>query len=122
MRDDDLSLDWVRERPDLCLIHQDGIVSAVSDSLAEFLGYQAGDLVGRCALDLVHGDDRPYIAERIEAIYATQIATKPALQRLLHKDGHPLFVEVHSMRIMHRGRPAALTMIRYGLVSSARIV
>src|SRR5690349_3678676 len=90
---DDLSLDWVRDRPDLCLIHQDGIVSAVSDALARFLGYQIDDLVGRGALELVHTDDRPYIAERIEAVYATQMATQPALQRLMHKDGRPLFVE-----------------------------
>lgn len=117
MQDDDRgrSLEWVRGAKQLCLIHQDGVILEISEALVRLLGYaHPEELRGKRALDLVHADDRPYIAERIEAIYATQEPTQRALQRLLHKDGRPLFVEVHSVPILVEGHAAAFTKVVTG--------
>jgi PAS domain S-box-containing protein len=103
----------VRATSELCLIHQDGLIRAMSEALARFLGYLRGEeWVGRPALELVHADDRPYIAERIENIYATGESTRPALQRLLRSDGKPVFVEIHAMPILIDGRVASLTYVK----------
>jgi len=97
----------------LHLVHAGGLIEQASPELAEFLGYDdARGLVGRPALDIVHPDDRPYIAERISAIYELRRPTQPALQRLLHRDGRALFVEIHSVPVTGpRGTPAAMTLI-----------
>jgi PAS domain S-box-containing protein len=106
-------LERVRAASDYCLIHQDGVIRAMSEPLAEFLGYDRGDeCVGLTALSLVHDDDRPYIAERIQHIYMVHEATRPALQRLLRKDGKATFAEIYSVPITIDARVAALTIVK----------
>lgn len=106
-------LQRVRAANELCLIHQDGVIRAMSAPLAAFLGYARGEeCVGLSALDLVHDDDRPYIAERIESIYETREPTRPALQRLVRKDGKAAFVEIYSVPITLNARVAALTIVK----------
>jgi PAS domain S-box-containing protein len=98
---------------DLSLTHAAGRILTTSVSLARLLGYdRPADLVGLRALDIVHPDDRPYIAERIESIYATRKPTPAALQRLVARDGASVFVEIHSLPITVDGRPGALTIVR----------
>jgi len=106
-------LEQVRAANQLCLIHQDGVICAMSAPLAAFLGYACGeDCVGLTALSLVHVDDRPYIAERILAIYETREPSRPALQRLVRKDGKAAFVEIYSVPITLNARVAALTIVK----------
>lgn len=72
------------------LHNETGQCTSISPSCYALLGYAQSEVVGKNALNLVHPDDRN-IAKNIFTNPAN--FNGPQIYRLLHKRGHPVFVE-----------------------------
>ncbi len=90
-------------------ILQDGRILFANRALAEICGYPVSELLRLSAEQvaaIVHPDDRA----RVLGTMAPRLAggEAPAAQsiRFLHRDGRERWVETHSVRIEHEGRPA----------------
>ena len=58
----------------------------VNASLGELLGYEPGELIGRCALDLTHPEDRAISVDLHDGVIAGS-QPAPLEKRLMHRDG-----------------------------------
>ena len=72
-----------------------------SRSAAEVLGWTAEEKVGQSALDLVHPDDRPRIAQVLEKILAIPGGASRDVLRYQHKDGTYRSIEAMARNLTH---------------------
>ena len=89
-------------------LRADGHRLYVSPSVKEMLGWEPGELVEPC-WDLVHPDDRPMLADAMEALYLTGDVTT-VVYRALHKDGRYVWIEALAQRVpsAQKDRPAEI--------------
>jgi diguanylate cyclase (GGDEF)-like protein/PAS domain S-box-containing protein len=78
----------------IAIVDVDGAIQYVSPSITRIFGYEAGELIGTCLVDLLHPDH----AAGAEAILIATAesepgATTPAEWRFRHRDGRWLHVE-----------------------------
>lgn len=86
-----------------------GVFVYANQALATMFGYRPDELIGRMrAVDLIHPDDRPRVAESIRQRLAGEIDIVRYRVRGLHRDGSPIPVEVHGRRVTYDGRPAVM--------------
>ncbi|MGK5682163.1 diguanylate cyclase domain-containing protein [Actinoplanes sp. URMC 104] len=84
-------------RPRMVTVHKDrnAVITAAGAEITALLGWPAGEVVGRRALDLVHPDDH----ERAIASWMDLLNTAPGSARRvrlrhLHRDGHAVWFEI----------------------------
>ncbi len=78
----------------------------VNDGLCKMLGYAREELLGLTFNDITHPDDMQANLENVRAILTGEIATYRMEKRYLHRDGHPLWINI-SIALMRDqdGRP-----------------
>jgi len=95
--------------------NREGLISMVNVAGIYLLGAsKAGDLMGRAYLDLVHPEDRPLSADRIERIFQAalsepskdhfgQTAVLPREHRMITLKGDTIYVESTGVAFHHKG-------------------
>ncbi len=71
----------------ITVVDPDGTITFQSPSVTRLLGYEAEELVGRRALDLIHEEDRAATARILARIAAAPGVIEKAEFRFRHKDG-----------------------------------
>src|ERR1035441_3101689 len=71
----------------ICLLDAQAVMLYASPSAERILGYAAGELVGRNALDLVAPEDRPLAQQRLGEVLAMPGQTLTVQVREIRKDG-----------------------------------
>ncbi|HET6506043.1 MAG TPA: diguanylate cyclase [Baekduia sp.] len=75
----------------------------VNDALCALVGHAPGELIGGDPLALVHPDDVAEVAERLAAIGDDDLTAE---HRMLHRDGHEVWVAVNATLVRDdEGRP-----------------
>lgn len=93
-------------------LHREGRVVYVNSALIKMLGYERSDqLVGRPVYDVVHHDDRAAVAERIHAMLEHQRDVPLREERLLHRDGRVVEVEVSAVPLVLEGQRTILAAV-----------
>ncbi|RME85239.1 MAG: PAS domain S-box protein [Caldilineae bacterium] len=88
-------------------IHQDGRWVYLSRPTVEMLGYEdESELLGKPAVEIIHPEDRPLVAERMRRILETGRPAPPALERVLTRSGEVKYCLISSAPITYQGRPA----------------
>lgn len=92
----------------IVLIQGDKLVY-VNPAACAMLGYPPGSFIGRNFWDVVHPDDRDAARARGKARQAGIPQPKRLLERLIHADGHAVWVDYSVDLIQVDGRPTILT-------------
>jgi diguanylate cyclase (GGDEF)-like protein/PAS domain S-box-containing protein len=79
----------------MAIVGLDGRFRAVNDALAEILGRGPDALAEIAPGDLLHPDDRPRAAEALLPIMRGACDSHATELRLVHADGHAVWVNVH---------------------------
>ena len=87
-------------------ITEQGKIVDCNRQLAEILGYENDELIGKDAMGMVAAEDRERVYANIQSGYQ-----KPYNHKALKKDGSLIHVEVHGQQIKYEGRPARVTAI-----------
>ena len=92
-------------------IHQDGIVVFVNNTAARLLGSDdPAYFIGKPAINIVHPDDRPQVADRIRQ---APVKTQELIQeKFLRVDGNFVDVDVATTPCTWQGKPAAYVTFR----------
>ena len=70
----------------IALVHADGTIGYLSPATARVIGYDAGDLTGHKALDLVHQSDLEAVAARLEECARAPGSVVSVQAQVRHKD------------------------------------
>lgn len=93
--------------PEAILIHQDGkVVYANPSAIHIFGGNSSADLVGKKIFDLIDKQYQVLAKERIARAQTSGQAQPYVLEKYLRLDGAPIFVEVATMPLPYKGKPA----------------
>lgn len=87
---------------------QDGVLKYVNPKLAEVLGYEVDELVGKNPMELIHPADREVARRNIEARIRGEVDSVNYRLRMLRKDGKTRVNEVYGSRTTYKGKPAIL--------------
>lgn len=80
-----------------------------NQALADMCGYPVSHLLTSLSpLDLVHPEDRPRAEELMYKCLNAEVEDGHYTFRMLHRDGHLVYVEVFGRRIEYNGRPVVL--------------
>ncbi len=74
----------------------DGTISEANGALADLLGLPVEDIVGRTSAHITHPEDATVQREHERALLAGDIETHRMEKRLLHADGHLIWVQLDS--------------------------
>lgn len=77
-------------------IGMDGSWLRVNQRLCEIVGYSREELLQTNFQKLTHPDDLPYTLERFNALLRGEVDTYHLEKRYIHKDGHPVWVNLTS--------------------------
>jgi PAS domain S-box-containing protein len=98
--------------PDAILVHAQGKYVFANPAAAVLFGAGSpGEMIGKDVLELVHPDDRPAAARRIEDAYGG-VVTPLRAARFLRLDGSAVDVEVTGGKIDFDGEPAIQIVVR----------
>jgi len=99
--------------PDAIVIHRQGLITFVNSVAVELLRASGPeDLIGTEVLELVHPDDREFVAERIQSILAEKGPTPRIEERIQRLDGTIVDVEVTGTLIQIAGQRAVQVVMR----------
>lgn len=99
--------------PDAIFIHQEGKFLLINPAGVRLYGAKdAGEMIGRSVLDLVHPDYREFVRNRIELSYHLKRSTTLQDSRIVRLDGTAVPVEATSAPVVVKGRPATLVILR----------
>jgi two-component system cell cycle sensor histidine kinase/response regulator CckA len=87
-------------------IHQDGRFLYVNDRLAEILGYETDELIGKPFWELVHPEDRDLVTQRGMARSLGKQAVAHYEFRALTKQGETRWLEIQATSVTSKGRSA----------------
>ncbi len=73
----------------------DGRFRRVNNAFSQILGYAPKDLVGRPFQELTHPHDQKVGAEALQAMLNGETRSTRIEKRYLHRDGHPVWVELN---------------------------
>ncbi|HXG38469.1 MAG TPA: PAS domain S-box protein [Bacteroidota bacterium] len=103
----------VEHSPDAIAVHSDGVVVFVNTAAVKMMGASSADeLVGKPALSFVHPDYHDLVKERLRNITQERKALPMAEEKFVRLDGTVIDVEVASIPISYRGKPAMQVVIR----------
>jgi len=89
------------------VVSYQGKVVDINDQLAEMLGYQRPELIGKDVIEMVAPESRAYVSTAMRSGHA-----QPYEHLALRKDGSTFYVEVRGKVVDFGGRPARVTVIR----------
>ncbi len=99
--------------PDASMVHRSGRLLYVNPAALRLLGWEGEEgLLGGPLLRCVYGEDIEALCRQVRAVIGGAECPEPLSLRLLHRDGHPVPVEVIALRIDGAGGPAVLTQAR----------
>lgn len=101
----------VEKASDVIAIVQDGVLKYVNPRAAELSGYSSEELLDMPFSRFVHAEEIGSIEENYRLRMMGNKVPGSYETRLLHKDGHVVFVEIHGSRIPFRGKPADYVVI-----------
>ena len=84
-----------------------GIVIDANPQLAQMLGYDLSEIIGKPVVDMLAPEDRELVNHYMEAEYEGRYE-----KRLLRKDGSKLVVEAQAKHFAYRGRFVRVTAVR----------
>jgi diguanylate cyclase (GGDEF)-like protein/PAS domain S-box-containing protein len=91
----------------LAVIDLDGYFIDVNEALCDMVGATEDELVGSVALELVHPEDRLRVQAETMPRVADGAPGSPVAVRLVHRDGHAVWVLCDSTVVLHGdGSPA----------------
>ncbi len=98
--------------PDGIVIFVNGVVEFINKSCLDLYGTErAEDVVGKSVLDFFHPESRSAVVERIRQLEIGH-PVQPMELKFLKKDGSVIDAETRSTPFSHRGRKAAISVIR----------
>lgn len=89
------------------VIHENGRIVELNQAMAQMLGYEVEELIGRNIVDTVPPEGKQLVAQNLE-----QAAAEPYETVFWHKDGSELMVEVCGKAIPYLGRPMRVVTVR----------
>lgn len=100
--------------PDGVLVHAEGNVIFVNQSVCEIFGFNTHDeIVGRNLLNFVHADSRESLNEVIKHAYANNGDTTSRYEaKFIRTDGENIHIEISGCTITYHGKPARLNILR----------
>src|ERR1035441_8474663 len=94
----------------ICLLDAQAVMLYASPSAERILGYAAGELVGRNALDLVAPEDRPLAQQRLGEVLAMPGQTLTVQVRVIRKDGDVIWTEHFGTNLLDEESVAAVVV------------
>lgn len=91
---------------------QDGIVKYTNPRSLEMVGYAPEEMIGRPIRDFLHPDEVPVMIERFRRVMSGEPMAPVYETILVHRDGHPVNVEMSGGVVTYQGRPADLVVAR----------
>lgn len=102
----------VESSNDAIYIIQDEVLKYTNPKTLELTGYSAQQLSRLHFSELIHPDDRQWIAQNhVRRLKGDQFQSTYAF-RLLNREGKTIWVQINAVRIMWEGRPAVLGCLR----------
>ncbi|OGQ93991.1 MAG: hypothetical protein A2521_04420, partial [Deltaproteobacteria bacterium RIFOXYD12_FULL_57_12] len=103
---------FVENANEAILVVQDGRLKFFNQNALEIAGYSApGDFAGRFFEDFVHPDDRPELSERHRRRMRGESVPSFYQARIIHKDGHVVWLQINAIRSEWQGRPSSLAFL-----------
>lgn len=96
----------VKHSPNALLFHRDDIVIFVNPAAVKMFGAcDESELIGKPLLELVHGDYRHVVINRVRGIVEDSINAPMAEMLFLKLDQTPINVEVQGTAVVYEGKP-----------------
>jgi PAS domain S-box-containing protein len=93
------------------LVLQDGLIRFANPRALSFSGYSEEELASRPFLERVHPDDRENMVERYRQRIAGKRDQAVYVFRFLDREGRTRWVEINSIPITWKGKPAVLSFL-----------
>jgi two-component system, cell cycle sensor histidine kinase and response regulator CckA len=101
----------LEQLPVFVVVHRDGVIVFANPALARGLGHPGPEaLAGKRLLDLVHPDDRDYVAQRLSSTLPLGAVSPVREQRWVTRGKEVITVEVAAKPISFDGAAAVLTV------------
>ncbi len=85
----------------ISLTDADGIISYVTPSFTNVLGYSPQEIIGKSGFTIIHPDDKDYAVEATSSIVGHPGKSVTVAIRCLHKDGSWRYVEITSTNLIN---------------------
>lgn len=102
----------VENSTDAIVVIQDGYLKFANKKTMELSGYSREEILNTPFTEMIHPDDRAIALERYGNLLQGEDQTPIHTFRIFKKDGHVLWAENHTVRIIWEERPATLNFIR----------
>jgi PAS domain S-box-containing protein len=103
---------FVERSPDGVALHRDDKLVYANRALRYMLGYETlEEILGHSIIDFVYPEDRGRVAERLRVLREEDREVPVLAERLLHRDGHAVEVEVSSRPIAYEGESTILALV-----------
>jgi len=100
----------------------EGVVVAANPALAQLLGYEPAELVGRSFADLIHHEDREANLEAAERLTDQEAPAFSAETRFLHKSGEVVWgMTTGSLIRDHAGKPLRILRLIHDITQRKRV-
>ena len=97
---------------DAIFIAQDGMIKFPNPKTLETLGYSQNELNNIHYMDLVHPDDRAFLAEIRQKVEGNKHTASGLNIRVITRSGEEIWAQISSVPIVWEDRPATLNFVR----------
>jgi PAS domain S-box-containing protein/putative nucleotidyltransferase with HDIG domain len=97
---------------DAIFIAQDGMIKFPNPKTLETLGYSQNELNKIHYMDLVHPDDRAFLAEIRQEVEGNKHTPSGLTIRVITRSGEEIWAQISSVPIVWEDRPATLNFVR----------
>jgi PAS domain S-box-containing protein len=90
----------------MAMLELDGSYRWVNRAYSDLLGYTNAEILAKSSAEITHEDDLHFGAGRLAKLNAGDGSSFETEKRYIHKDGHPIWVALHSSTVLDRdGNP-----------------
>jgi PAS domain S-box-containing protein len=94
----------------ITLLDYRGNIEYSSPSTSRILGYEADEVIGKSAFDLLYPDDSSQISDYLEKLLKNPGITLPVQFRIRHKNGNYLWVEGSGTNLIHESAVGSIVI------------